>query len=158
MCKSQKYKVPEECSWSGGTASESPQWGFPVTSPTLRYVIFLTDAFVADSEMTVSQKVLKTCFLLVLIWTNVSFKPSLRISQPESCQGKTCDLLVTPCSLKLNASCIAWFYLDIGVHSTSHHKKACFHLQEFIISSAHTEPIKFLGISFLAEQSGHILT
>lgn len=40
---------------------------FPGTSPVLRYMVFLSDAPAAGSEMTMSQKVFKTWFLLILI-------------------------------------------------------------------------------------------
>lgn len=80
-----------------GALPVSPNSGFFLVSSTaLCYVIFLSDTLVAGSEMTVSQKVFKTWFLLLLIWTNVSFKPSLWTLQPESCQGQNCDLLVIP--------------------------------------------------------------
>jgi len=40
---------------------------FPVTSPTLHYVIFLSDTLAAGSEMIASQKVFKMWFILVLV-------------------------------------------------------------------------------------------
>lgn len=61
-----------------GAPTVSPHRGvFLVTSPTLLCVNFISDALVDGAEIAVPQKVFKTGLLLMLTWTNVSFKPYL---------------------------------------------------------------------------------